>query len=140
VSLSRADETIDNSRDKASRSTVLLVEDDAMLLGIVRTRLHLKGYRVLTAQDVSEAEEHWAMANQIIDVVISDNKLGEDRGAELVQRFQKQQPDVQYVLCSGAPLEQEIPGVSFLMKPFNVDVILKDDECPRTERRSGPPS
>jgi DNA-binding NtrC family response regulator len=119
---------IDDPHDEPSRTTVLLVEDDAMLLGMVRTTLHLKGYRVLTAQDVAEAEERWAMAHKIIDVVISDNRLGYDRGAELVQRFQKQAPNVRYVLYSGAPIEQEIPGVSFLMKPFNLDLILDGDE------------
>ena len=128
VSLGKAEKAKGNPVEEASRKTVLVVEDDTMVLRMVRTSLHLKGCRVLTAKDVCEAEEQWAMAHKIIDVVISDNKLGVDMGAELVQRFQKQAPDVQYVLCSGAPLEREIPGVSFLMKPFNVDVILEDDK------------
>ena len=129
MSLGGTEEAKGNPADEASRKTVLVVEDDTMVLRMVRRSLHLKGCRVLTAKDVCEAEEQWAMAHKIIDVVISDNKLGGyDFGAELVQRFQKQQPDVQYVLCSGAPLEQEIPGVSFLMKPFNVDVILEEDK------------
>jgi len=98
-----------------------------MMLRAVQRKLHLKGCRVLTAKDVCEAEEQWAMAHKIIDVVISDNRLGHDHGAELVQRFQKLQPNVQYVLCSGAPIEDEIPGVSFVMKPFNLDSILEDE-------------
>lgn len=103
--------------------TILLIEDDPALLNIVQMKFRRKGHRVLSASDVSEAEEVWAMARNVIDVVISDNRLGYDLGSELLQRFQKQEPNVRYVLCSGKPLEQEVPGIPFLMKPFNLDAF-----------------
>lgn len=107
-----------------SPKTVLVVEDDTIFLNAVRTKLHRKGCRVLTAKNVSEAEEKWAMARDIIHVVISDHKLGFDFGSDLVQRFQQQAPNVQFVLCSGDPLSDPVPGIPFLPKPFNVDLII----------------
>jgi DNA-binding NtrC family response regulator len=89
----------------------------------VRAKLNRNGCRVLTAKDVSEAEEKWAMARDIIDLVISDNKLGSDRGVDLVQRFQQQEPGVQFILCSGEPIEEPLPGVPFVQKPFGIDQI-----------------
>lgn len=104
--------------------TILVIEDDTAFLNIIQMKFRRNGHRVLAASDVSEAEEVWAMARTIIDLVISDNQLGYDLGSDLLQRFQKQKPDVQYVLCSGKPLEEEVPGIPFLMKPFNLDAVL----------------
>lgn len=105
--------------------TILVIEDDPTFLNLVQLKFRRKGHHVLLASDVSEAEEIWAMARNIIDVVISDNRLGYDLGADLLQRFKGQEPNVHYVLCSGEPLEQEVPGIPFLIKPFNLDVIVE---------------
>jgi len=108
------------------QKTVLVVEDDTIILRVVRTGLHRQGCRVLTAKSVPEAEEKWAMAHGIIDLVVSDNKLGYDRGIDLVQRFQQQKPGAKFILCSGEPIDQEVPGVPFLKKPFSLDSILNN--------------
>jgi hypothetical protein len=31
------------------------------------------------------------------------------------------------VLCSGGPLDQEVPGIRFLMKPFRLDMLLEKE-------------
>lgn len=101
-----------------------MIEDDHTFLNLVRISFRRKGHRVLTAANVLEAEEIWAMARTKIDVVLSDNRLGYDLGAELVQRFQQENPDVHFVLCSGDPATPEAPSVRFLAKPFTVDAVL----------------
>ena len=108
----------------ASRKTILLIEDDTMLLKHLRTLLRFEGHRVLTATNVSEAEEAWAIAHERIDVILSDNMLESDRGVDLVARFRAQQPGVKIVLCSGRPLEREVPDTQFLMKPFSAATLL----------------
>jgi CheY-like chemotaxis protein len=107
-----------------SPKTILLIEDDLIILDLFRISLRRKGHHVLTATDVSEAEEIWALARTKIDVVLSDNRLGYDLGVELLQRFQKEEPNVHFVLCSGEPLATANPGMQFLAKPFSVDVVL----------------
>lgn len=42
--------------------TILVIKDDAAFLNVLRISFRRKGYRVLTATDVSQAEEIWAMA------------------------------------------------------------------------------
>ena len=105
--------------------TILVIEDDADFRRMTKSILIRQGHTVFTAADASEAEELWALAQNKIDVVVSDNVLGYDLGVDLVQRFRNQQPEVQYVLCSGLPLETELPGVSFLKKPFTVSAIVE---------------
>jgi DNA-binding NtrC family response regulator len=105
--------------------TILVIEDDDACLETLRLVLRRKGHLVLSASDVSAAEEKWAMAHDTIDLVVSDNYLGYDLGSELVQRFQQQKPGVHIVLCSALPLEHELPGIRFLPKPFSIDALLE---------------
>ena len=105
--------------------TVLVVEDDTDFRRMTKAILDRQGHTVFTAADVSEAEELWAMARNNIDVVVSDNVLGFDLGVDLVERFRSQEPHGHFVLFSGLPVQMEVPGVSFLMKPFTVSAILE---------------
>jgi DNA-binding NtrC family response regulator len=109
---------------KPAARTVLLIEDDAMLLQHMRALLRCEGFRVFAAGNVSQAEEIWAMAHERIDVILSDNVLECDRGVDLVARFKAQQPNVEIVLCSGLPLDREIYGAKFLSKPFSASTLL----------------
>ena len=105
--------------------TILLIEDDVLLAKEVRAVLRRAGHRVFTAANVSEAEEIWAMARKGIDLIICDNVLGFDCGAELVQRFRTHEPNIKVVLCSGMPYDVELPGIEFLRKPFDASTLLK---------------
>ena len=105
--------------------TILVIEDDTDFRLMMKAILNRQGHTVLTAADVSEAETIWAMGRNTIDVVLSDNVLGYDLGVDLVERFRNHQPDVRFVLCSGLPVDRQVPGVSFLMKPFTVCAILE---------------
>lgn len=104
--------------------TVLVIEDDTFFLDSVRNVLRRAGHRVFTATTVAEAEEKWAMAHEDIDVILSDNRLENDRGLDLVARFKSQVPTVQVVLCSGEDLDLELPHSIFLQKPFTVRALL----------------
>jgi DNA-binding NtrC family response regulator len=107
-----------------SQKTILLVEDDTVVLQVLRDVLRRLGHRVFTAKNVSEAEETWAKARAGIDVVVCDHVLGHDRGADLVQRFKTHRPEVKMVLCSGATTRLDVPGIRFLPKPFSVSLLV----------------
>ena len=105
--------------------TVLVIEDDTIFLHAVRNVLRRAGHRVFTATNVAEAEEKWAMAQESIDVILSDNRLENDRGVDLVARFKLQAPAVRVVLCSGEDLDQDLPQSTFLQKPFTGRALLE---------------
>ena len=108
--------------------TILLIEDDELFLQQARIVLSRAGHRVLSATNVSDAEEIWARARSRIDVVFSDHFLGFDRGADLVQRFKTHEPAVKMILCSGSPPDAEIPGIKILRKPMNASAIVQAAE------------
>ena len=123
--------TIRKSRSKGfsfmpdfTPKTVLVIEDDTICLHSVRNVLRRAGHCVFTATTVAEAEEKWAMAHEDIDVILSDNRLENDRGLDLVARFKSQAPAVQVVLCSGEDFDLELPHSIFLQKPFTARALL----------------
>lgn len=104
--------------------TILIIEDDTHFLKQVCTVLRRAGHRVLTATNVSDAEEIWAMGRERINLVLSDHVLGFDRGADLMRRFKTHRPETKFVLCSGSPVDIETPGIEFLLKPFTASMLL----------------
>jgi DNA-binding response OmpR family regulator len=66
---------------------VLIVEDDALLLNILKTKLSQEGYEVLIAKDGLEAQEIFMKEN--IDLVLLDILLPRKSGFEFLKEIYK---------------------------------------------------
>ena len=105
--------------------TLLVVEDETALRGLMRGVLQHYGYHVLEAASASEAAKVWEQNSAKIDLLLTDVVLpdGVD-GHELAKGMQKQKPQLKVVFTSGYSLElvgEDISlqeGLSFLQKPF----------------------
>jgi CheY-like chemotaxis protein len=84
----------------ASR-VVLCVDDEEVLLRLLRTVLETKGYSVLVATDGRQALD--IAASQHIDAVILDYLMPGMNGAELGLAIRRLQPDAPIVMFSGSP-------------------------------------
>jgi PAS domain S-box-containing protein len=110
--------------------TLLVVEDEEMLLELVGTLLEQKGYRVLGAADGERAVEVYARHQDEIALVITDLGLPKLDGWEVFKRVTKINPKASVLLASGyvdRDLKQEIleSGVKgFLQKPYRPDELL----------------
>jgi PAS domain S-box-containing protein len=113
--------------------TILLVEDDPQVRGIVTTMLEGRGYRVLAAADAEAAEQLAARAarNGGIDLILSDLVVGRDSGREIAQRARELHPDARVLHMSGysddaivrrGALER---GAPFIEKPFSSDELAR---------------
>jgi DNA-binding NtrC family response regulator len=106
--------------------TVLIVDDDPQILGLVEKMLRPQGVVVLSASRASEAlrifEEH------AIHVLISDVLMPEMDGGKLAERLLKLHPEARVLLISGQgkePAASKLPQVRFLRKPFFPSVLLR---------------
>jgi two-component system, cell cycle sensor histidine kinase and response regulator CckA len=107
-------------------NTILLVEDEDMLRGLIRELLEIKGYVVLEASQGVEALEIFKKSQEPIDLVLTDVVMPHMSGSELVERLRKEQPTLRVIFMSGytgannAAIHKslEMPGVAFLQKPF----------------------
>ena len=112
------------ARTRGDGRNVLVVEDDAAVLGIAIRILEDEGYRVLSAKDPREALEVSAGFDGPIHVLLSDVIMPHLNGRELAARLRTTRPGLGLVYMSGytrdligkdGVLE---PGVRFIAKPF----------------------
>jgi CheY-like chemotaxis protein len=80
--------------------TILLVEDDESVRGLVRRILESAGYNVLLATRPSEAELLLAQA-QSVDLLLSDVVMPEMSGFELAARLRRDRPGLRTLFISG---------------------------------------
>jgi two-component system cell cycle sensor histidine kinase/response regulator CckA len=104
--------------------TVLLVEDDEAVRGLVRRTLHGSGYTVMEAHDGEEALSILREQSGAIDVVVTDVNMPQMNGYELADRIADMQPRAGVVIMSGFAEESLERGAEpptrrrFLEKPF----------------------
>jgi signal transduction histidine kinase len=112
--------------------TILVVEDNEAVRGVLREFLRKHGYAVLEAASSEEAlriaEEHPAPIN----LLLTDVVMPHIDGPELVNRLTGSRPNLKVLYMSGYPagvLSQhglEEQGIAFLQKPFNMEALAKE--------------
>jgi two-component system cell cycle sensor histidine kinase/response regulator CckA len=111
--------------------TLLVVEDDHALRGIVAEALQNDGYTVLEAETPAQALEIAARSGVPIHLVISDVVLPGRTGPATATQIRDAHPGARVLLMSGYmdplldgnPLVE--PGLPFLSKPFTSDALLR---------------
>jgi two-component system OmpR family response regulator len=109
--------------------TVLMIEDDHGVRAILTLYLEKLGFRVFEAASREEARSIWQEQIGMIDVVVGDIVLPDGNGADLVQEFRLERPDLKVVMISGG-VPAPIGGFSasdrpFLPKPFAPEVLVE---------------
>lgn len=110
---------------QGSGETILLVEDELMILNLGREMLEALGYRVLTANTPGEALRLAQEHKGAIDMLLTDIVMPEMNGSDLAARLQATLPDLKTLFMSGYPaniISQHgilREGVKFLHKPFS---------------------
>jgi PAS domain S-box-containing protein len=111
--------------------TVLVIEDEEMLIELLKSTLEAKGYHVLLARDGVEAVDLYRQYHHEIAVVLSDVGLPRLSGIELCRELKKINPAVKVALASGyldQTMKQELATVDakvFIQKPYNPDAVLR---------------
>ena len=104
--------------------TVLFVDDELAILNSMRRTLRSEPYEVLTATSVREALQ--ILATRPIDVLVSDARMPETSGFELIERVRKQYPLTVCIMLTGeadltktSALIQSGALYRFLCKPLS---------------------
>src|SRR5262245_20254814 len=74
-----------------SSGSVLLVDDEPLLLRALQRILRADGHRIALAESAEQAEEALA-ADPELDVVVLDLLLGRHSGLELLERLKRERP------------------------------------------------
>lgn len=109
--------------------TVLLVEDEPVVLQMAAEALASLGYTVIAASTPSEAIDLIEQHTGAIDLLLTDVIMPEMNGAELAERIAALQPGVRQLFLSGYPadvVQQRMSlatDVHFLQKPFSLQSL-----------------
>jgi two-component system, cell cycle sensor histidine kinase and response regulator CckA len=104
-------------------TTILVVDDEPVVVAVARMTLEHAGYCVVTASSGAEASEAAAKLERV-DVLLVDHRIPPDRGRDIADRLLRTHPAMRVMQFSGwarEHLEAEgslTPGAAFLAKPF----------------------
>jgi PAS domain S-box-containing protein len=111
-------------------TTILLVEDDDIMLSLTRQLLEQNGYVVLEAKDGTSALEVIQTYKGAIDALLTDVVMRGMSGPELVAKVVSSHPETKVVYMSGytgeliAQHEHMHEGIPLLEKPFTRNALL----------------
>jgi two-component system cell cycle sensor histidine kinase/response regulator CckA len=112
--------------DLSGTQTILMIDDEDLLLTMGEMVLSSYGYRVLTANSGKEALNIFAQKSAEIDLVITDLVMPNMSGRELIERLRRQTPGVKIICASGfvrPPSSEE--KENYLQKPFASQDLLR---------------
>lgn len=124
----RDDGPTENHLVKGSE-TVLLVDDEDMIIKVARAMLKKLGYRVVVAKDGEQAVDTVNTKGDQIDLVILDLIMPGMKGGETFDLIHKIQPAMPVILSSGYSLNGQAQEVmqrgcnGFIQKPFNISEL-----------------
>ncbi len=122
--------------------TILIVDDEQMILDVARRLLEKMGYRVVTAGSGKEAVDIYQARGAEIDMVILDMIMPGLGGSETFDRLQAVDPAVPVLLASGYSERGKAEEIlargcrGFLQKPFTPEALalkirqVLDSEAP----------
>jgi two-component system, cell cycle sensor histidine kinase and response regulator CckA len=114
----------------AAGATILIVDDEPVVLDTVRDGLTAHGYQVLRASGGEEALQvarahQGAIALALVDVVMPGMS-----GPDVAQRLHEARPDLKVLFMSGFSAEVVVvhglsAGDPLLVKPFSLDSLAR---------------
>lgn len=111
--------------------TLLLVDDEEVVLEVGQELLEALGYRVLTGKDGKEAVETYKKKQDDIDCVVLDMVMPTMGGGEAYDRMKEINPDIKVLLSSGYSIDGEATEIlkrgcnGFIQKPFRMNELAE---------------
>lgn len=113
------------TRELRGSGTVLMVDDESLVLTMAETILTDFGYKVLTANNGQKALALLGQPGTQVDLVITDLVMPGMGGRELAERIRQTHPHLPIMPTSGYSIpEDRKNGASFLQKPFTSSELL----------------
>ena len=121
----------DPIRIKPGKGTILLVDDEEIIIAVSIEMLEKLGYRVLRAISGKEAISEYQANSTKIDLVILDLIMPKISGGEVYDKLKEINPQVKVLLSSGYSVDGQATEIlrrgcnGFIQKPFNMGELSR---------------
>ncbi len=112
--------------------TILVVDDEKMVLDVGKAMIGKLGYKVLISNSGKEALETIANPNMNVDLVILDLIMPDMDGGQTFDRIREMRPHIPVMLSSGYALDGQASEImnrgcdGFIQKPFSLSELSKN--------------
>lgn len=114
---------------QAGKETILMVDDEKMILDVGREMLTSMGYQVITADNGVKALEIVNARKEEIDLVILDMIMPKLSGRETFDQLKAIAPEIKVILSSGYSIDGDASEImdkgcnGFIQKPFSMETL-----------------
>ena len=114
--------------------TILLVDDEEIVIGVGRQMLEKLGFSVLTATSGKEAIELYKVDQGKIGLVVLDMVMPGMGAGDTYDELQAFDPEIKVLLSSGYGVDEQTSEVmkrgckGFIQKPFNMQALSEKIE------------
>jgi len=126
----RKDSAVSEAVEKGNE-TILLVDDEAVIIDVGSQLLEKLGYTVIKAKGGAEAIRMYQENKEKIDLVILDMIMPDVGGSEVHEKIKIIDPEVKILLSSGYSINGQAMEIlnkgcnGFIQKPFNLKDFSK---------------
>ena len=121
----------DHTHTRGGHGTILIIDDEEVVLGVARTTLAETGFNVLAASDGEEAIRLFKKHRRDIRGILLDMSMPQMGGDEILEALRRIQHDVRVVVTSGysaSEVSEKLAGkglAGFLQKPFRASELVE---------------
>ncbi len=107
---------------------ILVVDDEDMTRNLIRTVLVGEGYQVIEANSVETGID--ALRLQSLDLVLTDLRIGEGSGMDIIKLIQQSYPETEVMLMTGfGTIENAVEAIhsgafDYVTKPFSTQHLV----------------
>ena len=119
------------SSSSGKGKTILLIDDEELVINISEMMLKKLGYNVLKAHNGHEGIQLFETNKSQIDLIISDLEMPKMNGKEVLDKLREIDPQIKVMLSSGALNDSDKQNVmykgfnGFLIKPYNINTLYE---------------
>lgn len=114
---------------KDVKRTVLIVDDEQIVLDVEALMMEKMGFNTLKASSPEKAYQIYEIEKDNIDLVILDMLMPGDNGAEAYQKLKRIKPGIRVLISSGFWCDTQVKTIlsdrknSFIQKPFKFEEL-----------------
>lgn len=115
-------------KEKLLENRILIADDEEMIQSILAQRLAKEGYNCVTANNGKEALDYFYRAD--FSLIISDIKMPEMNGLELLKNVRAVRPSTMFIIMTGYPdIDMAVDAIrlgvtDFIIKPAELDLVV----------------